>query len=397
MARSALLAGGLATIAATGACAAAPPNPEACDPVPPQVTDAPDGAVWGFADLHAHPAIERAFGGRLIWGTAVDPEPVSGAALPRIDACPVETHDRDLTSPIDRAVGAELFPNVGAARRLRSRAGGQHRLPSHERLAQRTRHHPPADERVVDPSCVRRRAAPDVRVDHRRPGAVGAPLRADPRQWLRPGPARRLCLGEGAARLDPGDRRAEPRLDVDRAESSGSSGTSSTKAGSRWSPRSNERLRDVAPNLSLVTDYGVRHVLPIHLIDNDVGGTAANGDLFNASSAAVSENLPERQGAASLPLGRRDAHVRAAARLAAASRHAPAGTALRRPRADPVLALRRPLLQPLAACSGTAATGATFLEFGQQNVKGCAAPRPSVPLPASIRGPGASGTSSASR
>src|SRR5581483_846428 len=35
-------------------------------------------------------------------------------------------------------------------------------------------------------------------------------------------------------------------------------------------------------------DYGARHVFPIHLIDNGFGGTAANADLYNAASAAVS-------------------------------------------------------------------------------------------------------------
>ena len=50
---------------------------------------------------------------------------------------------------------------------------------------------------------------------------------------------------------------------------------------------------------TLVDDFGVAHIIPIHLIDNDVGGTAATSPLFNASSSLVSElhrsdHLPEQ-------------------------------------------------------------------------------------------------------
>ncbi|MBL8950395.1 MAG: hypothetical protein JNK82_06440, partial [Myxococcaceae bacterium] len=63
LAAAALL--GLAT-ACAGGDRAGPP----CDPIlpPPWLADAglPDDTVWGFADLHAHPAIEVAFNGALV-------------------------------------------------------------------------------------------------------------------------------------------------------------------------------------------------------------------------------------------------------------------------------------------------------------------------------------------
>ena len=69
-------------------------------------------AVWGFADLHAHAGIESAFNQRLIWGTALDPQPVSGSQLPMIDPCPVETHDKNAASPLDHKVGSLVFPQL---------------------------------------------------------------------------------------------------------------------------------------------------------------------------------------------------------------------------------------------------------------------------------------------
>ncbi len=79
---------------------------------PPDVPGLPSDTVWGFADLHAHPAIERAFGGRLIWGSAIDEAPVNASELPMIASCPVETHDHDAASPIDHEVGSLVFPQV---------------------------------------------------------------------------------------------------------------------------------------------------------------------------------------------------------------------------------------------------------------------------------------------
>ena len=50
---------------------------------------------------------------------------------------------------------------------------------------------------------------------------------------------------------------------------------------------------------NLIAEFGVAHIIPIHLIDNDVGGTAATSDLFNASSSLVSalyrsDGMPNR-------------------------------------------------------------------------------------------------------
>jgi microsomal dipeptidase-like Zn-dependent dipeptidase len=42
-----------------------------------------------------------------------------------------------------------------------------------------------------------------------------------------------------------------------------------------------------AQTLQLVTDYGVRQVIPVHLINNDVGGTALYLDAFNTVNAFV--------------------------------------------------------------------------------------------------------------
>ncbi|HEY4014464.1 MAG TPA: hypothetical protein VGM06_14080 [Polyangiaceae bacterium] len=344
-------------------------GPQPCLPIDPQVqgTSLPADTVWGFVDLHAHPAIERAFGGRLIWGSAIDGAPVDSAELPVITSCPVETHDPDAASPLERAVGTLVFPGVAQQGHFA--------------------HAPVGDVMPTD-------AWPNARdVIHQQMNvasirrAYEAGLRLMFASTTDDQVIRTLLGGPNFINGFVPD----PEADFESAKAQIELIERIVEQNSNWmgiarDPDSARRIIGdgrlavvvslemnglTEPDLdTLVDDYGVRHIVPIHLIDNDVGGTAANSDLFNAASATVSEiyrsdHEPMRYmdvsptTTYSQPLGWPQEIV--------SGPSIPLYINLQNVPYDGYAQL---CYEPLADCSGPSAATTTFLEFGQVNQRG---------------------------
>ncbi len=330
-------------------------------------------AVWGFADLHAHPAIELAFGGRLIWGTALDDAPIDSSELPVIGSCPVETHDPNASTPIDHLVGGIAFPAITSiAKFAHGPVGDLTYRPSsawpnardviHQQMnVASIRRAYEGGLRLMFASTTDNQAlaailqgpnfinafVPDPNADWR---SAQQQLELIDRMveqnetWMdiarTPGDARRI-IGEGRLAL-------VLSLEMD--------GVTQSQLD------------------SLVSDYGVRHIIPVHLIDNDVGGTAANSDLFNTASAEISEIYRADQA----PLGFMDVAPSTEFSRMLGWAHVIG------PSSPPLYASFQQLAfpayqalcyEPLSDCSGQVATTTPFVELGQVNFRGLCSTR----------------------
>ncbi len=363
------------TLLALALCAAcsspAPaPVPLPCLAVPAQ-TDAglPADTVWGFADLHAHPAIEKAFNGALIWGSAVDDAPVNGSELPRIAGCPVETHTQPGVSPIDRAIGAQVFPAV-------SQIAGFAHAPVGSLGYRATPAWPNARDVIhqqMNVGSIRRAYEGGLRLMFAATtdDQVIAALLTGPNMvnaFIPKAPAdfesarRQLELIEKIAADNPtwiGIARTP--ADARRIILSGRLALVLSIEMNGFRDGEIEQLHD---------DYGVRHMFPIHLIDNNFGGTAAATPLFNSASAAVSSLYREDH----LPMQFMDL-------IATRDFPSPLGRPQTFATLKPVpvyvgldevqyLTYQKLCYEPLSACSSPVAAPTSFLQFGQQNLRG---------------------------
>ncbi|MBK7864203.1 MAG: hypothetical protein IPJ65_37525 [Archangiaceae bacterium] len=331
--------------------------------------DAGPDVVWGFADLHAHPAIEKAFNASLVWGSAVDPGPLDPNLLPPIAGCPVETHTLPGVGPIDRAIGAQVYPNVSeVAGFAHAPVGSDGLRPTsawpnardvvHQQMnvasirrayegGLRLMFASTTDDQVISallsgPNFVNA-FAPKERADldsARRQLAMIAQLAHDHAGWL------------GIAR-SPAEARALIRAG---------------KLALVLSVEMNGLPEDGFAELR--RDFGVQHAFPIHLVDNAIGGTAASSPLFNAASAAVSSlyrsdgrsmQYMDLEGTRDFPapLGRPVTFATLDPPVYADLKDVPFGT------------WQQLCYEPLAACDGPDAGGPVgFTRFGQQNLRG---------------------------
>ena len=295
LARSVLVAG--AGLLAVGVqCDSHPTDPPACaaigEPMPrvklARPLDLDPDVVWGVADLHAHPAIEQAFGGRLVWGTALDSVPIDSTRLPAIEPCPVETHDHDQSAPVDRSVGAQVFPKlaslggfahapVGSAGYRTVSAWPNARDVIHQQMnvasirrayegGLRLMFASTTDDQVISALL----QGPNIH-----DGFVPDPS-ADYESAKRQLDQIRAMVAENAEWMQIARTPSEARDIIQHG-----------KLAIVLSLEMNGLAAEQAQ--LLFTNYEVRHMIPIHLVDNDVGGTATNGGLFASSSAAASE------------------------------------------------------------------------------------------------------------
>jgi len=280
----------VALLGLNAACQSSPSKgPPPCQAIAaPPGSDAPDGVVWGFVDLHAHPAVELAFGGRLIWGSALDDAPVNASELPVIESCPVETHDPNAATPIDHLVGSIAFPAV-------SKIAGFAHAPVGDLSFRPTDAWPNARDVIhqqMNVSSIRRAYEGGLRLmfasttDNQ---AVAALLQGpDFVNAFVPDPnADYVSAQKQLELIDTIVERNENWMGIARTPQE----ARSIIAGGRLAVVLSLEMDGVTQSQldTLVDHYGVRHVIPVHLVDNDVGGTAANSDLFNTASAAVSE------------------------------------------------------------------------------------------------------------
>jgi len=348
---------------------APPPSPAACAPIKPFVSGLPADTVYGFADLHSHLGIEVAFQGRMIWGTALDDAPVDASLLPSIAPCPVETHDRDATSPVDRAVGEQLFPKIaGLTGFAHAPVGSVDYRPTSAWPNGRDVIH-----QAMNVASVRRAYEGGLRLmfasttdDQAISALLSGPNMHD---GFVPDPAADL-------------KSAELQLDFITqvvARNSDWMAIARTPRDARQIIQSGklalvlslemEGLRESDVDL-LRSSYGVRHIVPIHLIDNDIGGTAANGTLFNDASAATSsiyrsDGAPNRfMDVAGTPLFD---HVMGLPQQIGTLTE---GAVYAELDDVPYSTYSSMCYEPLAACSTTTAAPTSFIELGHENARG---------------------------
>ncbi len=362
------LLGVLLLIAACGK-APAPVAPPPCQPIPaPARPGVPADVVWGFADLHTHPAIERAFHGSLVWGKAIDDAPVNATELPRIAACPVETHTQPGTGPIDRAVGAQVFPAVA---NIASFAHG----PVATGGLRPTTSWPNARDVIhqqMNISSIRRAYEGGLRLmfaattdDQVIAALLSGPNFVDgfvpkPHADFESASTQIALIREIAKKNANWMGIARTPADARKLISEGRLALVISLEMNGFQPGEVETLRR--------TD-DARHVFPVHLIDNGIGGTAANASLFNSASSAVSALYRSDHKANQYmdvvattqftnPLGWPQALVQASPPVYVGLQNIP------------YLAYTGLCYEPLTGCAGADAVRTTFTEVGQQNLRG---------------------------
>ncbi|WP_157069765.1 membrane dipeptidase [Sandaracinus amylolyticus] len=274
-------------LAAMAGCSSAPPEAPPLPPCTPTVTIDGAPALWGFADLHTHPGIEEAFEGQLVWGRAQSSARVSATSIPSLPPCPVETHVVRTGSPIERTAHSQILPLLNL----------QSDFP-HPPIAGEGG--PPIEgwpngsdvlHQQMPVNAIRRAYEGGLRV------LFASVTDSQVLTQLLAGPAFPEVIVPNRARERDSATRQLERIE------------SIVDEQSDWmeiarSPEDARRIigeGKLAVVLSLEMDaltiedvdalidrFGVAHVIPIHLIDNDHGGTAANGDIFNSATALMS-------------------------------------------------------------------------------------------------------------
>ncbi|MFO0587450.1 MAG: hypothetical protein U0441_07920 [Polyangiaceae bacterium] len=346
-------------------------SPPACDAMaaPKGAADVPAGVVWGFADLHAHPAIEVAFDGRLIWGTALDDAPVNAAELPRIAACPIETHETKVSSPLDRVAGNIIFSFLASNEAFAHAPVGKE---SGTALIDAWPNARDVIHQQMNVASIRRAYEGGLRL-------MFASTTDD--QVLR-------ALLTGPNLVD--GFVPNPDADYDSARLQLDLIVRMVKANDKWMAivRTPKEAREAigAGKLALVlslemnglrkkdvdklvADYGVSSMIPIHLIDNDVGGTATAGDLFNASSAEVSALYRDHEPYEYIEVSASSRYHKALGRPPTLVTFDVAPIYLN-VAPVPYQTYKDLCYEPLEACSGPAVTSASYFEYGQKNSLG---------------------------
>jgi microsomal dipeptidase-like Zn-dependent dipeptidase len=265
---------------------------EASDSIVHTLDDSTCGRLWGFADLHAHPASNYAFGGDstgqggMFWGS-----PGLGLAgadvLSDLPECSPDTHggfDLDwvrhyihgmmigLTDNVSgythESSGAPFFANWPAARSL-----------THQQM------HVTALKRAYDGGLrLLVASVTDNQLLSRMWTEIGYNAAGNP-----------VPIGDPDHDFESAKRQINFIKQLVAANSDWMG--IATSAAQARAIVANNRLAVIlsvemdwlspAQTLQLVTDYGVRQVIPVHLINNDVGGAALYLDAFNTVNAFV--------------------------------------------------------------------------------------------------------------
>ncbi|MGE3632156.1 MAG: hypothetical protein AB7P00_19805 [Sandaracinaceae bacterium] len=296
----AVLSAGLVALS----CTDPPPLPNgiACEtPTDPDV-------LWGYADLHVHPAAELAFRERLVWGHLESDAPLSSNVLPPPDPCPVDSHAR-VSDPLQRTAHSLI---LGLMNSQDGFAHGPIAIPE-------TSHAPPAsawpDARDVTHQQMHINALRRAFEGGLRVALVAATDNQALAQLLEgprfPGP---ISPDQGEE-LESATRQLTFIVEMARRHNDWMA-VAESPAHAREIVRDGRlalilslemdalRVEDVE---NLVARFPIAHIFPIHLIDNHVGGAAASGDIFNGGGAFLSPlfdppELDELRGCATAPL-----------------------------------------------------------------------------------------------
>ncbi len=296
------IAGALALLGAV-ACkgpastpASTPPTPQ-----PPSIVSAAPGAstddIWGVADLHAHPASHLAFGGLddqagLIWGAQALPgggmTAIPGGDLPDIPSCDPETHDSHVTDEVSRATRAKVFGL------LTEQTNFPHTAHGFAKAGETPYESWPNARDVLhqqmNVQSIRRAYEGGLRlifaatVESQLIGlAMHTTIFPSPfapsRQVERESAEQQLIYIRKlvSANADWMEIAATP----EQAEAAIRANRLAVVLALEMDGLLLDDVKD------LVSLYGVASIIPIHLVDNDVGGTAAYSDVFNGGTALL--------------------------------------------------------------------------------------------------------------
>jgi microsomal dipeptidase-like Zn-dependent dipeptidase len=256
-------------------------------------------AVWGVADLHAHPAAHLAFGGLdgagLIWGDPGLPggalTAIPGGNLPDILACDPETHAFDVTDEVSRTTRAKVFGLLTQTTNFPHVAhGGQ--ASDGEVLYESWPNGRDILHESMNIQSLRRAYEGGLRLIFAAT-VDSQPIGLAMHTTIFPAPFQPSRQAERAS--------AEAQLIFIRNVVNENADWMEVAATPEQAENAIENNR-LAVVLALENDgllledvqylvktYGVASIVPIHLIDNDVGGTAAYNDVFNAGTALMGQ------------------------------------------------------------------------------------------------------------
>ena len=267
------------------------PSPPQIPPCTPAAVPGLDDAVWGFADLHAHPVSHEAFQPNpILWG---DPELGTWGdpnVLEEPLACPVETHIERTTKPFTRTAHSIILPLLESQRNT-----------SHAPIASGDPNAPvegwPEARDVVHQSMsissMYRAYAGGLRLlfasvtdSQVLASLLGGPQFADafvPQPGFDLESARRQLKAivqmadENSGWMEIAECPDEARRII-----------KSGKLAVVLSVELDQLTAAEIGSLIEKDNLPVAHVVPVHLVDNANGGTSANNDIFNAATSLLS-------------------------------------------------------------------------------------------------------------
>lgn len=266
------------------------PDPGSLAPCTPEPLDG-EPAVWGWADLHTHPGIEVAFEQRLVWGSALQHvDTVSPTVLPAIDPpCSVETHHTHTSSPLERTAHLLVMSMLnGQAQYLHAPIGTVHPHGVHLDAWPDGRD---VLHQQMQLSSLRRAYEGGQRV------LIASTTDSQVLSQLLKGPLFPDLFRPSSTYDEDSAARQIALIRRMASEQSGWMAIAESPSDARAIIESGR----LAVILSLEMDglsresilrlvaQGARHVIPVHVIDNQHGGSAAYGDIFNPSTAYMTE------------------------------------------------------------------------------------------------------------
>lgn len=286
----------LVMVALASACAPStpfsppPPRCPSCAAFACGDADAGVGPVWGFADLHAHPAAGVAFAGQFLWGdrqdeSVVDTLPGASMDAPDFDPCDGTTHQRSSSNQVERAARQLVFDHLA---QVTSHPHGPSGAGRADRAAYEAWPH------AMD-VFHQQMSAPDIRRAYEGGLRLLFASVTDSQVIARAlsGPEYpALFIPDVQTEIDSARRQLQSIRDLVATNASWMQ-IVDTPDDARRAIRSGRLAivlsleMDGLPYdeiLRLIDEGHVHHVIPLHLVDNEYGGTAVYDSFFNADS-----------------------------------------------------------------------------------------------------------------
>ena len=247
--------------------------------------------LWGFADLHAHPAAHLAFGADargengIVWGKpGMALETARSTLATDMPPCYPETHNGFDLDPIREGTRAQLLRSLDSSTGWTHAASGAPAFRSWP-------HAQSLDHQQMHLLAVRRAYEGGLRlmiataVDNQLLSTLWTKIGFNLSGNQMPPPSRTFDYDSARKQIDFIRQLA--------AQNSSWLRVVTTAAEARETILGNQLAvilgiemdtLSAGQIVDLVKNHQVRHIIPIHLVDNNFGGTALAGDLFNTSN-----------------------------------------------------------------------------------------------------------------